>query len=137
MSMTTEQIKTLKELADDPELDMLCDWDGECRKALREAAETIETLSAKLHTANMERSSQYYHGGWIPCEEVLPKEKDYKSCHENYDGAILWCNNDGLIGMGWYYESTGQWSDINDNKVSGKVIAWRPLPEPCQPNEEV
>lgn len=36
------------------------------------AIDTIKTLSEKLHAESMERSSQYYNGGWIPCSERLP-----------------------------------------------------------------
>lgn len=134
MSMTTELIKKLREVAK-KYYDNNGSNEYEVFKYLHEAATTIEELSAKLHSANMERSSQYYNGGWIPCQERLPEEKDYKSCYENYDGAVLWCDDKGLIGVGWYYESTKQWSDINDNKV-GIVLAWRPLPEPYQTNDE-
>lgn len=65
---------------------------------------------------------------WISVKERLPEENDYKSCYEVADGAVLWTNEDGLVGMGYYYESTKRWSDINDCPIS--VIAWMPLPEP-------
>ena len=85
-----------------------------------EAADTIEQLSAKVRAENGD--------GWIPVKERLPEEHDYKSCYEVADGAVLWTNEDGLVGMGYYYESTKRWSDINDCPIS--VIAWMPLPEP-------
>ena len=46
----------------------------ECKKAqelMYNAADTIESLSAKLQAANMERSADC--GGWIPCSEP-PKD---------------------------------------------------------------
>lgn len=39
------------------------------RNLLKEAAMTIEELSAKLNASQMEKSSAYYNSGWIPCEE--------------------------------------------------------------------
>lgn len=76
MSMITEQVKQLREYAD------LADISDEtsmkmCAKAMREAADTIEMLSAKLFAANMERSSAYYHGGWIPTAERMPEDNNY------------------------------------------------------------
>jgi hypothetical protein len=65
--------------------------------------------------------------GWIPVSERLPDECDYRSCYEVEDGAVLWTNEDGFVGMGYYYESTKTWSDIEDNPIV--VIAWMPLPE--------
>lgn len=35
MSMITELINELRQLYEDPELDMLCGIDGECRKLLK------------------------------------------------------------------------------------------------------
>ena len=66
---------------------------------------------------------------WISVEERLPDEEDYKPCHENYDGAVLWCSDAGVIGIGWYYECTGNWADIKDNCVPGKVTHWMRLPD--------
>ena len=124
MSMITEQINRLRKAAD------FRHTIGDYMTAGLhiEAAETIEALSERVRAANMERSTAYYNGGWIPVKERLPEKNDYKSCHEVYDGAVLWTNEDGLVGMGYYYESTKRWSDINDCSIS--VIAWMPLPEP-------
>ena len=70
---------------------------------------------------------------WIPCSERLPQEDDYKPSYEVCDGAVLWTNEDGLVGEGYYYESTKTWSDIEDNPVS--VTAWMPLPPCYEPQE--
>ena len=48
----------------------------------------------------------------------LSTEEDYKMCYEVGDGAVLWTNTDGMVGMGYYYVSTGNWSDIIDNPVN-------------------
>ncbi len=70
MSLISEQIQKLRDLADDPEIDMY--GIKELNDAFKEAADTIEALSAKLASANMERSSAYYNDGWIPVSEKLP-----------------------------------------------------------------
>lgn len=61
MSLISKQINDLRAYAKDRK--------GELAKLVSDAADTIETLSAKLSAANMERSSQYYHEGWIPCSD--------------------------------------------------------------------
>ena len=71
---------------------------------------------------------------WIPVSERLPDECDYKSCYEVEDGAVFWTNEEGLVGMGYYYESTKTWSDIEDNPVS--VTAWMQLPQPYKAESE-
>lgn len=47
--------------------------------AIREAARTIEELSAKLRNELMEQTTVYYNCGWIPCEHRLPPEPEYDS----------------------------------------------------------
>lgn len=64
MSIITEQIKRLRKYAGSRK--------GEIADICNDAAETIETLSEKIRTANMERSTAYYNGGWIPVKERLP-----------------------------------------------------------------
>lgn len=54
----SEQVKELRELADGKI--HYCEWKKS--EILKQAADTIEALSAKLATANMERSDRYYGG---------------------------------------------------------------------------
>ena len=72
MSMMSEQVRQLRDCADyihnRGNIDPI-----QAEYEFREAADTIETLSAKLHAANMERSSAHYHGGWIPVSERTPE----------------------------------------------------------------
>lgn len=121
MSMITELIERLRESADDTELDMECSHacDGECNKLLREAADVIEELSTKLQAANMERSSQYYNGGWIPCSERLPEK----------NGEYLITGRQGAVNKRRYHDGHwyGNWS----------VLAWMPLPQPYKAESEV
>lgn len=59
MSMISEQVKELRKYSE------LCLQYGNERRAkelLKEAADTIESLSAKLQVANMKRSEIYYGG---------------------------------------------------------------------------
>ena len=95
-------------------------------EAMMQAADTIEELSAKLSALQMERSSQYYHGGWIPCEERLPEITIKDMYSDKVLVALKWRNDDITHEVGWYYAS-GIWSC--DSEIC-KVIAWRPLPEP-------
>lgn len=66
---------------------------------------------------------------WIPCSERLPKDDDYKPFSYYEDGVVFFCTKDGKVGFGWYYESTREWANEDDNTV-GDVIAWMPLPSP-------
>lgn len=67
-------------------------------------------------------------GGWVSVRDRLPGEEDYRQCHENWDGAVIWTNGSD-IGLGWYYTSTGNWADIYDCNIDD-VTHWMPLPEP-------
>ena len=75
---------------------------------------------------------------WIPTSERLPEEKDYSRCAENYDGAVYWCTDKGVIGIGWYYEDTKSWAWLDDTFPDhwGKVVAWIPLPKPYKMERE-
>lgn len=129
MSLTSKQIDDLRAYAKDRK--------GELTKLITDAADTIEMLSAKLHASQMERSSQYYHGGWIPVSERLPEEYgEYR---------ITWATSYSkkrLVGDA-EYEVTGEWDAEHDrfkgewllddyikNYPDVNVIAWKPLEEP-------
>lgn len=72
MSIISEQVKELREYSGNN-----CDYGAILAK---KAADTIESLSAKLAVANMERSDKYYGGGWIAISEKLPtKEESIKN----------------------------------------------------------
>lgn len=74
MSMISEQVKELRKL----EKDYSKTGFGFYRtdKVLRQAANTIEALSAKLQAENMERTEDC--GGWIACEDGLEPIKYYR-----------------------------------------------------------
>lgn len=115
MSMITEQIKRLREKAE------LFKKSGFAVDGIvfefEEAANTIEELSAKLHAANMERSSQYNHGGWIPCEDRMPED--------NQDVLVQMSDYSMMVDYRMVSSPEWFWAEENDSPV-----AWRPLPEP-------
>jgi len=127
--MISEQVKEIREYADSY---YKADFGREgIVKVLRQAADTIEALSAKLSAANMERSETYYNDSCIPCKERLPEvekfyivtykfddEKDLR-CHELYYGIA-----DNDIEAGWYIDD-----DCTRLYKQFTVIAWQPLPE--------
>lgn len=111
MSLITKQIDELRSYASTRK--------GELAKMINDAADTIEMLSAKLQASQMERSSQYYHDGWIPCDERMPEE----------EGHYLVTDESG----GTAYVGSSQFLICDDGKFYWDffdVTAWRPLPEP-------
>ena len=118
MSLISKQIDELRAYAKDRKCELA--------KMINDAADTIEVLSAKLHASNMERSSQYYNNGWIPCNEMLPDEYgEYLvtkrtfgwNCEEYVSNDIAYFDNDGF-------------------HKADTVIAWKPLPEPYKAESE-
>lgn len=82
---------------------------------MEEAAETIESLSAKLAGNG---------GEWIACEDRLPEKR--------IDVLVSFGDNDSVIA--WYSEVNKQWKNSStDNVITADVIAWMPLPEPYCP----
>ena len=119
MSVITEQIKRLSEYAGSRK--------GEIAIICKDAAETIETLSEKVRTANMKRSTAYYNGGWIPVKERLP-EKDTEYL----------ITRDGSLGMS--IVDIASWSNLEKHNngfyKANMIIAWMPLPEPYREDGE-
>ena len=72
---------------------------------------------------------------WIPCSERLPEYGDYRESMECLDGCVWYFTDKGLMGLGYYYYSTKEWSTLRDLKPDGKVIAWMPLPKPYEVEE--
>lgn len=117
MSMISEIVQQLRDEASIQTVDAVY-------KLLNKAAGTIEELSVKLHNENMERSTAYYNGGWIPIGEGCPKTYtvQYLVCLENGHICMAIFNGEefkeiSTLGMKRFYEEN-------------KPIAYMPLPQP-------
>ena len=138
MSMIRKRVKELRNTSDNIRILKL---DGYA-KIISEAADTIETLSAKLAAVNMERSVEGC-GGWIPCNEKMPKEHDsifakLESTDKWRDAMFEKTSNevnvtiefeDGKRAVKTLHTIDERWNEGNRG-LKFKVIAWQPLPEP-------
>lgn len=111
MSLISKQIRILRELAvKNSGTPNALFW--------KRCADTIEELSAKLAVANMERSTAYYNGGWIPCSERLPKPEEEVIIHakrkcrggDTHDIIAMAMYEDGTIRE---HDSTWSWYDLD------------------------
>lgn len=141
MSMISEQVKKLRTIANHLAIGHGMSI-SMAIELFKEAADTIEKLSTKLQSANMERSAAYYGGEWIACEDRLPEEHD--SMFAKLKGTAKW--NEAMfekisedVNVTVEYENgkrktmtlhtiDGKWK--TDRIVKFKVIAWQSLPEP-------
>lgn len=115
MSMISKLVKELRECVeecDNPLYDMKM---KRIAKLMYQAADTIESLSAKLQSANMERSAEDCGGGWIPCKDRLPEEKGW---------YLVYAKNQRPFVA--YFK--GKTFPLNNHYH--EIIAWQPLPEP-------
>lgn len=119
---------------------------GGVGKTLNQAADTIEELSAKVARQSMERSSQYYGGGWIPVEERLPEEnEEYNDVVDPLTLAVVdteWHIVSELVLVTVYDSNKDKTFVTDDCTVDGKwanyddVLAWQPLPPAYEQKED-
>lgn len=128
MSLISKQVDDLRDYAKSRR--------GELARIINGAADTIESLSEKLSARNMECSSAYYHGGWIPCSERMPENNDEVLVTYTVNGK----KHRYVETATWYDGDEGYWSSPWDEyRVPGtktEVIAWMPLPTPYRPEGE-
>ena len=128
MSMISEQVNRLRGIAEDCRTVS----DHITAKYIYGAADTIEELSAKLHNSQMERSSQYYNGGWIPVSERLPDKLNdvlvaFYDAPEEYDVAYMRKTFNAT------YKANGaenEWvSSMGETTYADyEISAWMPIP---------
>lgn len=101
-------------------------WNNRLSRKIKEAADTIESLSEKLQAANMENG-----GEWILCEDRLPPQPKKNPI---FDGKPLELylvsvkNTDYAFRAFW----NGKFFADGFSKLQN-VEAWQPLPEPYRP----
>lgn len=104
----------------------------------REAADTIEALSAKL--ADMERSEEDCGGGWIIASECMPEEHKCIDPETGYYGQSdnVLCSAYNEYEMRdeiWIdYTIDGEWQ--THEWYEGEKLAWMPLPSPYRESNE-
>ena len=130
MSMISEQVADLREKAQVFE-DSGCATNG-IVKTFREAADTIEELSAKLADVNMERSTAYYNDGWIPCSSgrvpengrTVPITTEYISGCRHITSASYHTKKGIMDDYEWTGEGFYQYdSEYGYGRLDG-VVAW-------------
>lgn len=130
MNMLSDQVKKLREYAkgyeNNPCNKAILDTD----KILRQAADIIEILFAKVANTNTEQLDRYYNSSWIPCDDRLPEDDvDVLVCFE-YFRYGRYNRLFRTIGISFTYN--GKWSGFV-NGTSGwdqlTIFAWMPLPK--------
>lgn len=125
--LSPEEVEDLKERQ---QLSRYC---GEEKQLIEAMAEEIENCYGR-ETELSERARDYldktdYNGGWISCSERLPVENE----EDKFFEKVIVCLNNGVVAAGVYRNRWKEWhANIKGiyKDVTGKVIAWQPLPEP-------
>lgn len=141
MSLIADFVKELRDYAIYLEDDL---GNGKTCDLLRKSADTIEELSAKVARQSMERSSQYYNGGWIDASDCLPTDdEEYLEYFPvivkgiidggTHDGEEIICK-----GFGKYIDWEREWEVetlVRIKSCPQKVLAWCRIPV-YEPKEE-
>ena len=131
--MISEQVKHLRELSDTANANAYAF--KALSQSLKEAADTIESLSAKL--ADMERSVEDCGGWWIYCGdgENLPKEPFACIVTVIDTEPMTMTDFESILPYQVEY-SGGAWNDSDGRRIPFDVIAWVKAPtEPCPYHE--
>lgn len=115
--MISEQINKIRDVAKCVYLVIEKEVADDIAGTLNQAADTIESLSAKLQAANMENG-----GGWILCgKDNLP------------DKEVLCCDQCGEMILGYIAEDEGSETGFcaeNDNEYMYNCVKWMEKPNP-------
>lgn len=126
-------LEEVKDALKDTYLDIANNYDV---SDLRYDSDKVACVAGKFRSESGSRIediiSKYMYDGWIPVQERLPEEK--KSV------LVQWEKYDRHLNVTLTYLDV-MWLDDAEEKVfetingvpNGKVIAWRPLPEPYSP----
>lgn len=114
----SEQVKELRKISQQYPVNIDIDL---FERILNEAADTIESLSAKL--ADMERSAEDCGGGWIECESRKLPDKEVICC--DVCGEIII----GYIHETYESEQTG-FSAENSHEYMYNCVKWMEKPKP-------
>jgi hypothetical protein len=90
---------------------------------IRDRLMTTSSKQFEALTIAIEKQEQ---DRWIPVTERLPEE----------NGTYLACYEDATVLLDWF---NGKWFFYRTNPAveeTGTIIAWRPLPEPYEAEEE-
>lgn len=126
-SMISEQVKELREYSGNN-----CDYGVRLAK---KAAETIESLSAKLQAENMENGS-----GWIDFNDKLPSDeqkvlvsKDRKTLNDLFEFYFPDKDCEDSEVLGFLEGESASYDGFVILKGNNDGIKWQPLPEPYRP----
>lgn len=127
--MISEQIKELRKYADKYKTSQEAVFGT--IKVLNQAADTIESLSAKLEEIK-----------WIPCSDHLPEEPEVLPSdalgalvREGTLQEYIVMLYGALKPTTMHYAGNGEWYDQWTGEKY-RVTAWQPLPEPYKPNNQ-
>lgn len=128
MSMISELVDTLRTLSG-------LQNKQHHERIINRAADTIESLSAKLQAANMERSAEDCGGGWIYCGdgENLPKEPFACIVTVIDTEPMTMTDFEAILPYQVGY-SGGTWNDSDGRQIPFDVIAW--MKAPTEPYHE-
>ena len=97
--------------------------------ALGKAEKLIVELESALAAVIAERDAERERNRWIPVTERLPDNTGFVDA--SFDGSAF--EGHPLVG----YYSSGKWfNDCGDEIPDGYVLAWKPRPQPYNPEAE-
>ena len=112
---------------------------------MKELEKTLEEIDFKI-TRSMGRKREglleardiirkHMDDGWIPVEERLPEKYisvlvQWEKCDRHLNVTLIY------LDVMWLDDAEEQVFETTNGVPNGKVIAWRPLPEPYFPESE-